>query len=136
MINKKAGDTLALTIYRGGKRTTLDSIKLENQPGPNDHALKYEPDEPDVLLHRDFGLRGKILRPGPQGWEMQDLGEMPEVYRFFQQDMNASRPRMRSAGLILRTDDIQYISLGEKAHFFDVPVLRSLMSQRRVRSYF
>jgi hypothetical protein len=78
---RKVGDTVRLFILRGGKEMAQD-IQLAQAPRPEDLTPKF-PEEPDVLYRRDFGLRGRILRPGPHGWEMEDLGELPEMERLF-----------------------------------------------------
>lgn len=76
--NKGPGDSITLTLYRGGRQMEV-AATLGSAPRRFDQrALKYE-DDPDVAEHRLFGLRGKILRPGPQGWILDDLGELPEL---------------------------------------------------------
>lgn len=79
--SKKAGDELKLAVYRGGARSEL-GVRLSEMPARLDEReLKYE-DDPDVAHRRLFGLRGKILRPGPEGWILDDLGELPEMPDF------------------------------------------------------
>jgi hypothetical protein len=78
---KKPGDSVALNLYRGGK--SMD-VKLQVGEVPDRPLDRKYSEDPDVLLQRDYGLRGKIFRPGPQGgWMMEDLGAMPELRRFF-----------------------------------------------------
>lgn len=76
------GEVMRLGIFRKGQQSELD-VRLERAP---DRAarpeLKYEEDDPDVLRMRNFGLRGRILRPGEDGgWVMEDLGNLPGVDR-------------------------------------------------------
>jgi hypothetical protein len=79
--SRKPGDQLKLTLYRGGQKTEA-TVTLASTPRRLDEgALKYE-DDPDVAERRMFGLRGKILRPGPQGWILDDLGELPDLPEF------------------------------------------------------
>ncbi len=81
--HKKPGEPLALKIFRKGKETTL-TLKLEEVPAAAERMeLKY-PEDPDVLYRRNFGLRGKILRPGPEGWALEDLGELPDFDQLIQ----------------------------------------------------
>lgn len=89
---RKPGQSVHLTLIRAGQEMHQE-IALATAPDDRDLTLKYE-DEPDVLLRRDFGLRGRVLRPGPDGnWIMQDLGEVPMLERFFH---DRERPRSRS----------------------------------------
>ncbi len=69
---KSAGDSLTLVLYREGQRMEAE-VRLETQP--HDWAargLKYE--EPPLGVP---GLHGRILRRGPDGWRMEDLGPLP-----------------------------------------------------------
>jgi len=76
--DKEPGDTLELTIYHAGKAKSLE-IELKRRPGVwGELELKYE-DDPDVADLKRFGLRGKIFRFGPDGWKLEDLGEIPEL---------------------------------------------------------
>jgi hypothetical protein len=78
---KRAGETLNLTLYRGGQKLDV-AVTLAGAPEQVDEGtLKYE-DDPDIAQRRSFGLRGKILRPGPDGWILDDLGELPEFPDF------------------------------------------------------
>lgn len=69
---KSTGDVLALTLYREGQRMTVE-IRLDAQPEnwPT-QQLKYG--EPPMAVP---GLHGRILRRGPGGWEVEDLGPLP-----------------------------------------------------------
>lgn len=74
---RRPGDTLSLTLFRGGQKLDV-SVSLAAAPERIDErALKYE-DDPDIAQRRIMGLRGKILRPGPDGWILDDLGELPD----------------------------------------------------------
>lgn len=72
--DKKPGDSLGLDLIRGGKPMSV-TVVLEDRPRPwRELVLKY-PEDP--LIPRG-GLRGKILRRGPDGrWELEDLGTLP-----------------------------------------------------------
>jgi len=73
---KLPGDELRLGLIHEGE-TKKVVIQLEAMPADWDEMeLKYE-DDPDVAFRREFDLRGKILRPGPNGWELDDLRDMP-----------------------------------------------------------
>lgn len=84
----RPGDRLKLLLYRGGQRHEV-TVPLAAVPRVlDDRNLKYQ-DDPDVAQRRMFGLRGKILRPGPEGWVLDDLGELPdwlEFEGFFERD--------------------------------------------------
>ncbi len=76
--DREPDETLKLTIYHEGRKANR-TIELARRPADwHELELKYK-DDPDVSLKRKFGLRGKILRPGPDGWELKDLGEIPEL---------------------------------------------------------
>ncbi|MBI4579043.1 MAG: PDZ domain-containing protein, partial [Planctomycetes bacterium] len=74
--DKKPGDPLEMLYYRGGEERST-SVTLGTTPGPHERMDRKYEDDPDVAQRRIFGLRGKILRPGPEGWVLDDLGEMP-----------------------------------------------------------
>jgi len=78
--NHQPGTSIELTFYRKGKIQKA-AAELSERPRYWDKLeLKYEED-PDVFHWRDFGLRGKILRPAPEGgWELEDLGDIPEEW--------------------------------------------------------
>lgn len=87
---KKAGEPLSLVLYRHGKQMNL-TVNVAEAPHQR-VELKYPEDQPDVLFKRDFGLRGRILKPGPGGnWVWEDLENLPDV-----RDM--LRERMRGRG--------------------------------------
>ena len=69
--------TIELELIRGGEKQTV-SATLSGQR-PLDHPdWKYGP-PPGPLSHDTVDFRGKILRPLPDGgFEMQDLGQLPE----------------------------------------------------------
>ncbi len=75
---KQAGDDLELVIYRRGAKKEL-TVTLEARPAAwAELEFKYG-DDPDVAHWRDFGLRGRILRPGQDGWTWEDLDDIPEL---------------------------------------------------------
>ncbi|UCD29357.1 MAG: PDZ domain-containing protein [Planctomycetota bacterium] len=78
ILGHQAGQEIKLTIYRTGKTIEVTS-KLGERPENWDNLdMKYEED-PDVFHWKDFGIRGKILRPRPEGgWSWEDLGELPK----------------------------------------------------------
>lgn len=91
---KKPGDALELVFYRKAKKQTV-TLELGGMPAdPQKMELRYE-DEPGVFEPGVFGLRGKILRPGPHGWELDDLGELPPLEglkkRWLERDAGASK---------------------------------------------
>lgn len=78
--DKKPGDTLELVVIHQGEKKAL-AVQLGEAPADwRAFKPKYE-DDPDVAHLREFGMRGKILRPGPDGWIMEDLGELPPGFR-------------------------------------------------------
>ncbi|HON67175.1 MAG TPA: PDZ domain-containing protein [Phycisphaerae bacterium] len=75
--NKRPGDKLEMVLYRAGQRVNVTATLAEAPRRLDEKSMKYQ-DDPDVSRRRLFGLRGKILRPGPDGWILDDLGELPE----------------------------------------------------------
>lgn len=76
--DRKPGEAMELHVYRGGAEQTATIALGQMPPHLDERQLKYE-DDPDIAHRRSFGLRGKILRPGPHGWILEDLGELPEL---------------------------------------------------------
>lgn len=73
---KEPGEEIELTVVHRGQEQSF-TVRLAKPPAdPARLKLKYEED-PDVASAHEFGLRGKILRWGPQGWIAEDLGEFP-----------------------------------------------------------
>ncbi len=72
--DKKPGDSMNLTLIRGGKTVNINVV-LEHRTRPyNELVLKY-PQDPFLP---QGGLRGRILHRGPDGrWVLEDLGTMP-----------------------------------------------------------
>jgi hypothetical protein len=78
---KEPGDTIELTILREGEERTM-TVQLAQPPSdwsggrlkyPEEHAFVSGPNSP-------YSLRGKILRPGPNGtWELEDIGPVPDL---------------------------------------------------------
>lgn len=85
--DKKPGDTLELTVFNQGQEKTL-SIELGKSPADwSTTKPKYEED-PDVALQREFGLRGRIMRPGPGGeWIIEDLDQFPDFRQKLEQQL-------------------------------------------------
>ncbi len=111
--SRRIGDTIHLTIIRGGKELRQD-IVLGEAPPPHELTPKFA-EEPDVLYRRNFGLRGRILRPGPDGWVMEDLGELPDVERLLRrfdirrdrEEVTRSPDHARRVGKNGETIDVQ-----------------------------
>lgn len=76
--NKKPGDTAELSVLHEGKAKTI-RVKLADRP-KNPFELKPKYDE---LIEAPPGgppdMRGRILRPGPDGWILEDLGPLPKM---------------------------------------------------------
>lgn len=72
--HRKPGDTLRLVYYRQGKRTEV-SIQITQRPGRWEELERKFPDEP---APGPYDFRGRIMRRGPEGWIMDDLGPLPE----------------------------------------------------------
>ena len=68
----KPGDTLRLVYLRQGKRIEA-SIQMATRPGKWEDLERKYPDEPGP-----YDFRGRIMRRGPEGWIMEDLGPLPE----------------------------------------------------------
>jgi len=67
----KPGDTLRLVYLRQGKRIEA-SIQMATRPGKWEDLERKYPDEPGP-----YDFRGRIMRRGPHGWIMEDLGPVP-----------------------------------------------------------
>lgn len=80
---RKEGDTIDLKLFRGGQKTNVSVILAAPPEQLDTRSLKYE-DDAESADRRILGLRGKILRPGPEGWILDDLGELPQLPEFDQ----------------------------------------------------
>ncbi len=79
VLDKKPGEEINLDLVRRGERRTV-AVKLAAAPDSRARfELKYE-DDPDLTQWQGLGMRGRILRPGPQGWIMEDLGDAPWLH--------------------------------------------------------
>lgn len=69
-------------IHRGAERTVR--VRLSRMPSRERIVYKYPP-EPDEIIRDTFNVRGKILRPNPNGpgYILEDLGDRPELEPFF-----------------------------------------------------
>lgn len=95
--SRKAGDAIELKLFRGGQKMNVSVVLAAPPVELNEDRLKYE-DDPESLSGRIVGLRGKILRPGPNGWTLDDLGELPDFpdfQRFLERDDTARSPRSK-----------------------------------------
>lgn len=76
--DRKPGDTVELTVLHGGKVKPI-RITLADRP-KNPRELKPKFDE---FIEGPPGgppdMRGRILRPGPDGWILEDLGPLPKM---------------------------------------------------------
>jgi hypothetical protein len=79
--SRKPGEQVRLSVYHAGALNVVPVTLGDAAARPDDMALKYE-DDPDVARRNLFELRGKILRPGPDGWVLDDLGELPPMPQF------------------------------------------------------
>lgn len=76
--HRRPGQSLTLTFYHRGEKRHA-TIELGRRPGDvRTVRLKYVRD-PDARFEDNFGLRGKIFKRGPHGWELHDMGPMPEL---------------------------------------------------------
>ena len=75
--DRKPGDTVELSMFHEGKAKSV-RIKLADRPkNPRDLKPKY-----DEVFETPAGppdMRGRILRPGPDGWILEDLGPLPKM---------------------------------------------------------
>lgn len=90
--DKTPGDALDLTVISRGQEKTLSVILGEPPEDWRRLKPKYEED-PDVAYERAFGLRGRILRPGPHGWIMEDLEAFPGFREFLDREFRHDRNR-------------------------------------------
>jgi hypothetical protein len=88
---RKPDDRVTLHVLRRGKEKTIE-IALAKRPEIADEQFKYEP-LPDALLNDRIGVRGKILRRGPDGWIIEDLGDLDKVPHPLEQLLPESRRR-------------------------------------------
>lgn len=76
--NRKPGDTVELNVLHEGQSKTI-RLKLADRP-KDPSALKPKYDEfVDWLPGGLPDIRGRILRPGPDGWILEDLGPLPKM---------------------------------------------------------
>jgi len=73
--DKKPGDSIELDVYHEGKNIHI-KVTLAKRPRDWDALERKYADERDGGPWDDF--RGRILRRGPDGWILEDLGPMPE----------------------------------------------------------
>jgi len=94
--HKKAGDELSLLLFHEGKQKSV-TVKVTEAPRGRPE-LKFPEEFPDVWLQRNLGLRGRILRPGPQGnWIWEDLENLPDIRDLLKEHMR-DRQERRSGG--------------------------------------
>ena len=74
--DKKPGDSLELDVYHKGRKTHI-KVTLTKRPRDWDELERKYVDERDWSPWGDF--RGRILRRGPNGWILEDLGPIPEL---------------------------------------------------------
>lgn len=86
--DKNPGERIELIIVHRGQEKSIAVGLVKPPKDPAQLKPKYEED-PDVAISREFGLRGKILRPGPgpDGWVMEDLGAFPELVKPLERGM-------------------------------------------------
>ena len=89
----KAGDKVAVELVRKGATTKVEVV-LQARPKGDAWEFKYER-LPDALLDDRVGIRGRILRRGPDGWHLEDLGELDEVPYFLEEVMPKYRFKQR-----------------------------------------
>lgn len=76
--DKKPGDSLELAVVSHGREKVL-RLELGKSPADWSRTRPKYAEDPDLALHREFDLRGRILRPGPGGeWLIEDLDKFPD----------------------------------------------------------
>ncbi len=86
----KPGEKVALHVINKGKTKTVE-LTLAAAPTGEMPPYKYDP-LPDALFDDRFRVGGKIFRRGPDGWIMDDLGELDDIPGFLDHVL----PRLRS----------------------------------------
>jgi hypothetical protein len=76
--DRAPGDALTLSVFHEGRRRDV-SVTLGEIPSEWSQVSWKHDVDPDVAQWRDFGLRGRILRRGPEGWIAEDLGPVPDM---------------------------------------------------------
>lgn len=74
----KPGSEVTLTVYRQGRKQSVEVTLGETPDRMDDQTLRFE-DDPDLAHRRSFDIRGRILRPGPEGWVLDEFGELPDL---------------------------------------------------------
>ncbi len=80
--HRQPGDKTQMDVVHQGKRRTAD-VQLGKQPPRAEQVMKYEP-LPDALLDDRIGFRGRVFRKGPEGWQWEDLDELKDLHRLFE----------------------------------------------------
>jgi len=87
--DRKPGDQIELVLYRKGEKMKVNFELAERPGGKAEFKPKYDI-VPEDSPYEGFDLRGRILRPGPDGWILEDLGPIPhfrEMPRYLRQYM-------------------------------------------------
>ena len=74
---RKPSEVIRLEVRRAGETQRIEVTVGEVPRQSRRLEWRYQED-PDVTSRNLYGLRGRILRPGPDGWEMEDLGDLLE----------------------------------------------------------
>jgi hypothetical protein len=78
MIQKhEVGEKIDLGIVHQAKEKTV-AVTLAARPEPGTETYKYER-LPDVMFDDHVDVFGRLLRRGPHGWEMEDLGKLKDI---------------------------------------------------------
>jgi len=95
--DKRPGQAIELKVISRGQERAV-RVELGQAPSNwNRLRPKYEED-PDVAFQREFGLRGRIFRPGPGGgWIVEDLDQFPLFRDRLERDLRGRRERQRDA---------------------------------------
>ncbi|MBN1341958.1 MAG: PDZ domain-containing protein [Phycisphaerae bacterium] len=77
LAKRRPGDKVLLRLMRKGKEVQAE-VTLAPRPVAGKQEYKYE-ELPDIQLDDRLGVRGKLFRKGPDGWELKDLGEVGDL---------------------------------------------------------
>lgn len=76
-IAKRSPKTVVdLSVMRKGELMKM-KVTLAAPPAPGSETYKHD-ELPDAYVDDRMGVRGHILKKGPKGWEVEDLGELDD----------------------------------------------------------
>lgn len=95
--DKRPGETLELTVVRRGQEKAF-RVELGTTPPDWSRVRPKYTEDPDVAFQREFGLRGRIFRPGPGGdWIIEDLERFPLFRNRLERELRSRAERRREA---------------------------------------